>query len=40
MIEQGFFYNKGVEATEQIAQRGSGCPVFGDIQGQAGWGSE
>ena len=24
----------------QVAQRGGGCPVPGDIQGQAGWGSE
>ena len=25
---------------EQVAQRGCGCLVSGDIQGQAGWGSE
>jgi len=25
---------------EQSAQRGGGCPVLGDIQGQAGQGSE
>ena len=46
MIEQGdgrfrldirkkFFYNKGGEALEQVAQRGGGCPILGDIRGQA-----
>ena len=25
---------------KQVAQRGGGCPVFGDIEGQAGPGSE
>jgi len=34
------FYDKGSEALEQFAQRGGGCPVPGDTQGQAGWGSE
>jgi len=24
----------------QVAQIGGGCPTPGDIQGQAGWGSE
>jgi len=24
---------------EQVARSGGGCPVPGDIQGQAGWGS-
>ena len=28
------------EALAQVAQRGGGCPVLGDTQGQAGWGSE
>ena len=28
------------QALEQFAQRGSGCPIHGDIQGQAGQGSE
>jgi len=28
------------EKLEQVAQRGGGCPTPGDIQGQAGWGSE
>ena len=34
------FYSKGGEALEQVAQRGGGCPIPGDVQGQAGWGSE
>ena len=34
------FYDKSNEALEQVAQRGGGCYVSGDIQGQAGWGSE
>ena len=33
-------YDKGSEALEQVAQRGGGCPVLADIQGQAGGGSE
>jgi len=28
------------ETLEQIAQRGSGGPIPGNVQGQAGWGSE
>ena len=34
------FYSKGGEAQLQVAQRGGGCPILGDIQGQAGRGSE
>jgi len=30
------FYGKGSEALAQVAQRGSGCPVPGDIQGHTG----
>ena len=30
------FYNKGGEALDQVAQRGRGCPILGDTQGQAG----
>ena len=26
--------------TEQVAQRGCGCPIPGSVQGQAGWGFE
>jgi len=35
-----FFYNKGDETLEQIAQRSSGGPIPGNIQGQVGWRSE
>ena len=34
------FYNTGGEAVTRVAQRGSGCPIPADTQGQAGWGSE
>ena len=34
------FYSNGGEALEQVAQKGSGCPVLVDIQGQDGPGSE
>ena len=34
------FYCKGGEALAQVAQRGGGCPIPGDTQGQAGRGSE
>ena len=37
-IKREGFYGKSSEALEQVAQRGGG--VLGDIQGQAGWGSE
>ena len=30
------FYSEGGEALEEAAQRGGGCPVPGDFQGQAG----
>ena len=33
-------YSKDGEALTQVAQRGGGCSVPGDIQGQAGQGSE
>jgi len=33
-------YNKGDEVLEQVAQRGSGSPISGDTQGQAGQSSE
>ena len=35
-----FFYYKCGEALAQIAQRGCGYPIPGDIQGEAGPGSE
>ena len=34
------FYNKGGKGLAQVAQRGGGCPIPSDTQGQAGWGSE
>jgi len=33
-------YCEGGEALEQVAQRGGKCPSPGNVQGQAGWGSE
>ncbi|KAK4832276.1 LOW QUALITY PROTEIN: hypothetical protein QYF61_021675 [Mycteria americana] len=39
-LEKEFFYNEGGEALEQFAQRGSGGPIPGNIQGWVGWGSE
>ena len=29
---------EGGEALPQVAQRGSGCPLPGSVQGQVGWG--
>lgn len=34
------FYNSGGEAVKQVAQRGGGCPLLGDTQGQAAQCSE
>ena len=31
-----FFYDKGSYALAQVTQRGGGCPILGDTQGQAG----
>ena len=39
-MRKKFFYSKDSEALAQVAQRGGGCPIPGDIEGQAGWGSE
>ena len=39
-IRKKLFYNKGGEALAQVAQRGGGCPIPGDTQGQAGRDSE
>ena len=39
-LRKKVFYKKGGEALAQVAQRGDGCPVPGDSQGQAGRGSE
>ena len=38
--KENVFYNKGGEALAQVAQRGGGCPIPGDTQGQTGQGSE
>ena len=35
-----FFYDKSSEALAWVALRGGGCPIPGDVQRQAGWGSE
>jgi len=34
------FYHEGGETLAQVAQRGSGGPIPGSVQGQAGWGFE
>ena len=34
------FFTQGGDTLEQVAQRGGGCPIPGDIQGQAGPGPE
>lgn len=34
-----FYYEVG-GIPEQVAQRGDGCPIPGNIQVRAGWGSE
>jgi len=34
------FYSEGGETLEQVAQRGARCLTAGNIQGQAGRGSE
>jgi len=38
--KEDIFYHKGGEILEKVAQRGSGGPIPGNIQGQVGWGSE
>jgi len=40
MQGRSFFYNQGGEALAQVAHGGGGCPIPGDTQGQAGWGSQ
>ena len=39
-IRKDFFYHEGGETLAQVAQRGGRCPIPGNIQGQAGRGSE
>ena len=38
--KEEIFYNGGGETLAQVAQRGSGGPVPGNVQGQVGWHSE
>jgi len=38
--KEEFFYSESGETMEQVAQRGGGCPIPGNIKGQVGWGSE
>ena len=40
VYKEEVFYNKSGQALAQVAQRSGGCPVPGDTQGQAVWGSE
>jgi len=39
-IKEGMFYKKGGETLAQVAQRGNGGPIPGNLQGQVGRGSE
>jgi len=39
-MRKRFCYDEGCEVLAQVTQRGDGCPILGDIPGQAGWGSE
>ena len=39
MFPPDYFHLEGVDALEQVAQGGCGCPIPGGIQGQAGCGS-
>ena len=34
------FYTEGGEVPARVAQRGGGCPIPGNVQGQVGRGSE
>ena len=36
-IRKKFFYDKGGEALEQVAQRSCECPIIASVQGQVGW---
>ena len=38
--KEEIFYHEGSKTLAQIAQRGNGGPIPGNIQGQVGWGSE
>ena len=34
------FFTEGGETLEEVAQRSSGCPIIGSVQGQVGRGFE
>jgi len=36
VYKEDVFYNSDDEALEQVTKRGGGCPIPGDIQGEAG----
>lgn len=38
--EKEVFYSEGGEDLAQLAHRSCGCPTFGSIQGEVGWGLE
>lgn len=38
--KDAFFHGEGAEALAQVAQRGGGCPISGNIQYQVGQASE
>jgi len=38
--QKDIFHSEGGETQEQVAQRSGRCPIPGNIQGQAGGGSE
>lgn len=39
-VKEESYYSAGGEALAEVAQRGGGCSIPGNIQGQSGWGSE
>ncbi|KAK4810483.1 hypothetical protein QYF61_004263 [Mycteria americana] len=39
-IRKNFFYDKGCETLEQVAQRSCGCPITRSVQGQVAWNFE
>jgi len=39
-IRKKFFYHESGETLAQVAQRGGGCPILGNIPGQVGQDSE
>ena len=39
-VKEEIFYSEGGEALEQVVQRGSRCPIPGNVQSQVVWCSE